>query len=334
MISSVSRKATRTMAATAALTVGLFAAQGCRAQTGEALSPDLARRLAIVVRNKAQVPFYVDVKVDDRKPSKFPGYDEVRAQFIVEGSPAQTLTFLLSKDEKTLAQFNTFEVPKDTRDAIDEGNRPARGGGEKAPVRIVVFDDLQCPYCAKMHRQMFPALLERYGDKVRVVYRDFPLSQHPWAVHAAVDANCLATQSTPGYWQLVDSVHAKLSDIGHDPLANTSQSKPDTPEAALARAKTELDRMTLDEGKKQKVDAGKLQACITAQNDSAVTASLKQAEVLQIDAAPILFINGLRISGAVPVEYVWKAIDEALVAQGVTPPPAVPLPKLNAQGGE
>lgn len=321
-------------ASAALLTISMFAAQGCHAQEGAPLSPDLARRLALVVRNKAQVPFYVDVKVDDRKPSKFPGYDEVRARFLVDGSAAQQLTFLLSKDEKTLAQFNTFEVPTDTRDSVSEGNRPPRGGNEKAPVRVVVFDDLQCPYCAKMHQQLFPAITQRYGDKVRIVYRDFPLSQHAWAVHAAVDANCLAAQSNPGYWELVDSIHDKLGDIGRDPLANTSQSKPDTPEAALARAKTELDRMTLDEGRKFKADHGKLQACITAQNDTAIKESIKQAEALQIDAAPLLFINGERIAGAVPVEYVWKAIDEALAAQGITPPPPVPLPKPSTQAGQ
>ena len=61
------------------------------------------------------------------------------------------------------------------------------------------FDDLECPYCAKIHSALFPATLDRYKDLVRVVYKDYPLVEiHPWAMHAAVNSNCLAEQSVPG----------------------------------------------------------------------------------------------------------------------------------------
>lgn len=312
----------------AALTVAVFTAQGCRAQSTTQLSPELARKVAIVIRNKAQVPFYVDVAVKDRRPSKFPEYDEVTAVFSVPDKGSQESTFLISKDNKTLGQFNTFTLGGDPRDTVAEGNRPARGGPESAPVRIVVFDDLQCPFCAKMHKALFPAILARYGDKVRIVYKDAPLSIHPWATYAAVDANCVAAQSAPAYWEMVDSVHGRLGSIGKDPLANSSESKPDTPDAALARAKTELDRIALDSGKRYNVNTEKLQACIKAQDDSAIKASSKEAEAFGVEGVPYLVINGERISGAIPVEYVYKAVDDALLAAGVTPPPAVPLPKL------
>ena len=48
------------------------------------------------------------------------------------------------------------------------------------------------PFCAKMHAELFPAITERYENQVRIVYRDFPLTEiHPWAMRAAIDANCL-----------------------------------------------------------------------------------------------------------------------------------------------
>ena len=60
-----------------------------------------------------------------------------------------------------------------------------------------------------MHHTLFPATLEHYGDKVRFIYKDFPLVEiHPWAMHAAVDANCLAAESGPVYWAYVDYVHS------------------------------------------------------------------------------------------------------------------------------
>ena len=82
------------------------------------------------------------------------------------------MTFLISRDGKTLAQMNTFDMSKDPRTLVSDAGRPARGGSEKAPVDIVIFDDLECPFCARMHAQIFPAVLNRYGDKVRIAYKD------------------------------------------------------------------------------------------------------------------------------------------------------------------
>ena len=59
----------------------------------------------------------------------------------------------------------------------------------------------------------FPLIVSRYGNSVRIVYKDFPLEQHPWAMRAAVDANCLASQSDTAYWAYVDYVHSHGRDI-------------------------------------------------------------------------------------------------------------------------
>jgi len=97
------------------------------------------------------------------------------------------MPFLLSDDGKTLAQFNKFDISKDPKELVSASERPARGGPANSPVVIVGFDDLECPFCARMHAQLFPALLDRYKNQVRIVYRDFPLDQHPWAMRAAID---------------------------------------------------------------------------------------------------------------------------------------------------
>ncbi len=291
----------------------------------------MARRIALTIRTKAaQLPFNYDVKVADRKPSNEPGWDEVTVFLGEEGKPSRPMTFLLSKDGKTLAQMNTFDISKDPRTLVSDAGRPFRGGSEKAPVDIVVFDDLECPFCARMHAQMFPAVLNRYGDKVRIAYKDNPLTQiHPWATHAAVDADCLAQQSNTGYWNLVDHLHEHLADIGVDPSAKPG---PDgkQPEKTLPVAEAQLDRATLDEGKRQKVNESKLEACVKKQDDTPVKAGLAEGEQLNVNGVPALFINGEMITGAVPIEYVYRAIDSALTAQGITPPPPVPIPPLEA----
>ncbi len=302
---------------------------GCRAQTpGSTLSPEMARRIALTIRTKAGLPFNYNVKVGERRPSKEPGWDEVTVFLGEEGKPSRPMAFLISKDGKTLAQLNTFDISKDPRTLVSDAGRPARGGPESAPVDVVVYDDLECPFCAKMHAQMFPAVLKRYGDKVRIAYKDYPLQQiHPWATHAAVDADCLATQSPAGYWNLVDTLHGTLDTIGVDPAAPPKEDK--TPGKTLAAANTQLDKATLDEGRKQKVDMTKLSACVQKQDDSTVKTGLAEGDTLNVNGVPAIFINGELITGAVPIEYVYRAIDDALTAQGITPPPPVPLPSLD-----
>ena len=218
------------------------------------------------------------------------------------------MNFLVSDDGKTLAQFSKYDISQDPKVAISDAGRPGRGGPAAAPITIVGFDDLECPFCAKLHAQMFPALLARYGDQVHFVYKDYPLPMHPWAKRAAIDANCLGTQSVTGYWNAVDHIHEHAGELGGA-------------EKSLAVANNALDTIVRDEGTKQKVDAAKLNACLAKQDDSAVQASIKEGDALGLSATPVLFINGEKFEGAYPVADLYRMIDEALIAQGKTPPP-------------
>src|SRR5258708_12682029 len=92
----------------------------------------------------------------------------------------KAVTFLLSTDGKTLAQFNKYDISKDPKLLVSGDGRPARGGPANAPVLIVGFDDLECPYCATMHNQLFPALTERYKNQTHLVYPAFQLDIIPW----------------------------------------------------------------------------------------------------------------------------------------------------------
>jgi protein-disulfide isomerase len=320
-------------AASFALGAALLAG-GCRAQvpppgSASKLSPEESRRIALTIRTKAGLPFNYDVKVGELKPSNLPSYDDVTVFLGEAGKPLRPMTFLLSKDHKTLSQMSTFDLAKDPRTLTSGDGRPSRGGSDKSPVTIVVFDDLECPFCARMHAQMFPAILKRYGDKVRIAYKDFPLTQiHPWATHAAVDADCLAEQSHPAYWDLVDYMHSHLDEIGLDTTVPPLPGK--SPEKTLPVALKQVDRETLAVGAEKKLDTKRLSACVERQDETAVRASQKEGDELNVSGVPALFINGEMITGAVPIEFVYRAVDDALVAQGITPPPPVPLPSLDA----
>lgn len=299
---------------------------GCHAQSaalgpvqpGQKLSPEASRRVEVMIRSRSQMPPDYTVQVGTPKPSDIGGFSTLPVTYGNAPGSTRTLDFLISNDGKTLAQMNRFDLTEDPKQKVNIAGRPGRGGPESAPVLIVGFDDLECPFCAKMHTEMFPALLERYKDQVRVVYRDFPLVEiHPWAMHAAVDSNCLASQSGKAYWSYVDYVHAHGAEINGS-----------GPAAALDKVKQTLDKLALDEGTKQKLDQPELAACILKQDTTKVNASIMDAsaEALRVDSTPTLFINGERVEGVLPMSTIYTIVDRALVAAGQTPPPPPPAP--------
>ncbi len=301
------------------LALGL--AVGCKAQPAQPNPPDAEtnRRIEVLVRSQFNVPQDYTVTIGARKPSQFPGYETLPVTF-TRGSKITPYDFLLSTDGKTLARLETFDLAKDPAFNIDTAGRPVRGN-PAAKVTVVNFDDLECPYCARMHQSLFPSTLERYKDKVRFIYKDYPLSDmHPWAMHAAVDANCLAAQSSDVYWTYVDYLHAHGQEVnGEDRDINKSFAA--------------LDRIARQEGTLAKLDSTKLDACLAKQDETQVRASMKEGDKLGLDSTPSLFVDGERIIGAIPEDQVWMVLDRALRAAGEQPPaPPAPAPAPGAKG--
>jgi len=253
------------------------------------------------VRAYYKVPPELKVLVGTVSPSPdFPNFDSLVVT-IDNGVRKQDLNFLLSKDHSSLIRVNKFDLNKDpyadTMSKIDTNGRPTRGA-KASKVVVVSFDDFECPFCARMHQELFPEILKEYGDRVTFIYKDYPMEMHPWAMHAAVDANCLAAQNNDAYWDFADYIHANQHEVSNEK----------TPAARLDA----LDRLTLLQGQKHNLDAVKLQACVKAQDESAVKASMKVADAVGVDATPTLFVNGEKIDGAVPPSELRAALDRAL----------------------
>jgi protein-disulfide isomerase len=293
---------------------------GCSAQS---VSPDLSRKIERQVRSYYNLPARVNVTLGPLKASEFPNYNAV-AVTLDGGQKKSTYDFLLSKDGNTLVRMTKMDLTKDpfleVMNKMDLSNRPVRGT-KGAKVVAVNYDDFQCPYCSRMHQTLFPEILKEYGDRVEFVYKDFPLTEiHPWAMHAAVDANCLAAQSTDAYWDFADYVHGNQKEFN----------SPKTPADQFAA----LDRVTLDQGQKHSLDQPKLQSCVKAQDETAIKISMKEAENLGVDGTPALFVNGEKVDGgALPIEDLRAVFDRALQDAG-TAPPAHPAGQSSGAGGQ
>lgn len=289
---------------------------GCVAQSAP---PETARKIEHQVRAYYNIPAEVKVIIGAITPSTdWPGYDTV-AVTIDGDNKKQDYKFLLSKDRGTMLRVTKFDLTKDPfaelMSKIDVTGRPSRGA-KSAKVVVVNFDDFECPFCSRMHQTLFPEILKEYGDRVTFIYKDYPLSEiHPWAIHAAVDANCLATQNADAYWDFADYIHANKREVDNE---KTTPARFDA-----------IDKMAILQGQKHNVDVVNLQSCVKAQNEDAVRASMKEADGIGVSATPTLFINGQKIDGAVPVGEVRAALDTALKDAGQPVPehlPTAPAP--------
>jgi protein-disulfide isomerase len=282
------------------LLILLLVCLGCVAQSA---SPDVVRKIEHQVRSFYTIPADIKVTVGAiTASSDMPGYDAVSVNIDGGEGKSKDYKFLLSKDRATMLRVTKFDLNKDpfadVMSKIDITGRPSRGA-KSAKVVVVDFDDFECPFCSRMHATLFPEIIKEYGDRVTIIYKDDPLSEiHPWAIHAAVDANCLAAQSADAYWDFADYVHANKREV-------------DAEKTPAARFDA-IDKITVLQGQKHNLDVAKLQSCVKAQKEDAVRASMKEADDLGVNGTPALFINGQKIDGAVPIGELRAALDVAL----------------------
>jgi len=158
-------------------------------------------------------------------------------------------------------------------------------GNPDAPITVVEFSDFQCPYCRQVH-PVLNQLLARYGNQVRLAYRDFPLNQiHSQAQAAAEASRCAGEQRR--YWDYHDRLFAN--------------------EAQLDAASLVEYAHTL------KLDRRKFAQCLASGKfKAAIEQDVKEGTQAGVVATPTFFINGIYLSGAQPLETFSRVIDEEL----------------------
>ena len=171
------------------------------------------------------------------------------------------------------------------------GGAGAWGAAEGAPVTVVGFADYECPYCVRAAHSI-EAVLERYGDKVRFVFRDYPLDFHAGARPAAVAARCAGKQGR--YREMHDALFAIEGELNAEMIAAAAQ-------------KVELVR----------------EAYAKCLEDpavgAAVDADMKTGEAIGVEGTPAFFVNGIPLSGAQPPEAFAEIIEAELSRREAKP---------------
>jgi protein-disulfide isomerase len=161
-------------------------------------------------------------------------------------------------------------------------------GPADAPITLVEFSDYQCPFCARS-QETVERVLEKYGDKVRHVFMDFPIERiHPQAKPAAIAGRCAADQD-------------KFREY----------------HALLFENLRELTRENFDKWAKELgLDTAAFSACLdSGKHVPLIEATLAAGQEAGVTGTPAFFVNGVMVSGAQPFEVFEELIDEELERQ-------------------
>lgn len=188
----------------------------------------------------------------------------------------------------------TGTTVKDVKNAAaDEGRAAGTGvsadddpqkGPANAKVTIIEFSDFQCPFCARAQPTL-EQIFQTYGSKVRLVYRDFPLSFHQNAQKAAEAAECADEQGK--FWEYHDILFANQNALDTE---------------SLKKYAAEL-----------KLDSQKFNSCLdSGKYGQEVKKDFSDGQSAGVQGTPAFFINGRLVSGAQPFENFKAIIDEEL----------------------
>src|SRR6185369_7054344 len=139
----------------------------------------------------------LEFKVTKLEDADIPGWRKGSLQASL-GDQKQDVAFFITKDGRYLFRGEAIDLTVDpfvaVMNQISMKDQPARGPAD-AKVTVVEYSDFQCPFCGKAYDTFEKEVIGQYGDKVRFVFKNFPLTQiHPWAEAAAVASECAYLQ--------------------------------------------------------------------------------------------------------------------------------------------
>ncbi len=214
-------------------------------------------------------------------------FEEIREQIAnyLTGTQRRQLQQQLGDRLRSMIDVKINISPPRTQ--VSAGDAPSQGPAD-AKVTMIEFSDYQCPFCGRS-RPTVNQVLKKYGDKIRYVFRDFPLSFHDKSAKAHEAAHCAGEQGK--YWEMNHLLFANQHSLDVSNLKNYA-------------AQIGLDQKKFDTC----LDSGKFAARV--QRD------IQEGASYGVSGTPSFFINGIPLSGARPFSAFSKIIDEELSRSG------------------
>ena len=256
--------------------------------------PATREKIINYIRQRFGIAATVQITMTDLRETAYPDF-YVTTIKLDDGKDKRTQSMFVSKNLRYLVEGSLFNLGGDPLAdivrLISVKDQPTQGPAN-APVTLVEYSDLECPVCAHMHEELETDIIPKYGDKLRVVFKEFPLvAIHDWALPAAIAAQCTYQIDPDRYVDFRSAVYKNQASVNGD------------------HARDLLLHFAAEAG----VDSIKLAACLDAKDSlPRVEANIQEADALGVAQTPTLFINGRILVGAPPSADLYKVIDEAL----------------------
>ncbi len=203
--------------------------------------------------------------------------------FLMESKKREAIEAWLDKKLQENPVEVYLEKPQRPTYKIVAGDSPYFGG-KNAKVEVVEFSDFQCPYCANASK-ILDQLKEKYGNKIKIVFKNFPLPFHKDA-HKAAEAGLCANEQGK-FWEMHDAMFAAQDKLAVPDLKATA--------------------------KRIGLDSAKFDTCLDShKNHAKLTKTIEEGKAAGVKSTPTFYINGQQIMGAQPIQVFTDLIDEEL----------------------
>jgi len=249
------------------------------------------------IRELYKVPEATSLSVGPFHRSPFPNLSAFTLKAVSAGKE-QTQDLHITKDNRCLVVGSILDLVVDPRRAalqtIATANQPSQGPAH-APVTIVEYADLQCPTCARLHEFLEKEVLPKYGDKVRVVFKEFPLPMHDWSLTAAIANQCVYQTRREAFVPFRSLI---FQNQGAFNVANVRD-------------------MLLALADQAGADRVQLAGCLDAKASlPRIEQDKQEGKRLDVQSTPTCFVNGRIIVGVPPPDVFYQAVDDALRGGG------------------
>jgi len=264
------------------------------AAPGAAVSDDDIKQSIVGYFERAVTQPGLKVEVTELTETPVPNMRKGRLSATI-GEEKKELPFFVTSDGHWLIQGEATDLSTDplaeVMGKIELDGQPSRGPAD-AKVTIIEYSDYQCPFCLRAYETIEKQILPAYGDRVRFVFKNLPLSEiHPWAEGAALASECALRQGNDHFWTLYNGFFAQQKDITPENLADKA--------VAMAEGTG--------------IDTAALRKCIDGKEAlDAVKADVDEAAAIGVTSTPTFIINGKRVNGAQTFETFKALLDQQL----------------------
>lgn len=183
---------------------------------------------------------------------------------------------------------STIDPLQEVLSKISLENVPLKGSKE-AKITVVEYSDFQCPYC-KQASDMLPVLTKKYKEKIKVVFKQFPLPNHNWAKSASVASLCAYEQGNDKFWKVHDLIFANQKEI------------------KLKNSDDKFKKFAKQSGLNENIFNKCLKSDAIAKR---VDKEIDEGKQIGVRSTPTFIVDGIIVSGA-SIDAVEEAIDSRL----------------------